>query len=75
MPASLAGLCGYWLAGFWVPVVTRYYVISLPIVLVAIFLGRVVNRRMNGPSFIRYVHIGLVVIGVVLLIQSLVRLR
>ncbi len=71
LPASLVGMVGYWLAGLWVRSVTRYYLISLPVVLAAIFLGRVVNRRLNGRSFVLYVHTGLVVIGVVLLIQSI----
>ena len=36
----------------------------------AIFLGRAVNRRMDGRAFLLYVHVGLIVIGVVLLVQS-----
>jgi uncharacterized membrane protein YfcA len=70
LPASLVGMVGYRLAGLWVPAVTRDYLMSLPVVLAAIFLGRVVNRRMNGRPFLLYVHVGLVAIGVVLLIQS-----
>ena len=71
LPASLCGMGGYWLAGLWVSSVTRYYLLSLPLALAAIFLGRVVNQRMNGRPFLLYVHIGLVVIGAVLLIQSM----
>jgi uncharacterized membrane protein YfcA len=70
LPASLAGLGGYWLGGFWVPAVTRYYLWSLPMVLVAIVLGRSIHRRMTGARFLRFVHISLIVIGTVLLIQS-----
>ncbi len=70
LPASLVGMMGYWLAGLWVPTVTRYYLASLPVVLVATVLGRVLNRRLDGRRFLLYVHVGLVVIGVVLLIQS-----
>lgn len=71
LPASLAGLVGYWLAGFWVPSVTEYYLWSTPIVLTAIVLGRRVNQKLKGPSFISIIHIGLFVIGIVLLAQSL----
>jgi uncharacterized membrane protein YfcA len=73
LPASLLGMCGYWLAGMWIPAVTRYYLWSLPLALVAIFLGRTINRRMRGPSFLRYIHVGLLLVGAVLLIQSLRR--
>ena len=68
--ASLVGMAGYWFAGLWVPTVTRYYLLSLPLVLTAIFLGRVVNRRLKRERFLVYVHGGLVVVGATLLIQS-----
>jgi uncharacterized membrane protein YfcA len=70
LPASLVGMGGYWAAGLWVPAVTRYYLMALPAVLAATFLGRVLNRRIEGRRFLVYVHVGLVVIGVVLLVQS-----
>jgi uncharacterized membrane protein YfcA len=73
LPASVVGMAGYWLAGLWVPPVTRYYLLSLPIAAAAMVLGRVVNRRLAGHSFIRYVHIALILIGITLLIQSMVR--
>ena len=73
LPASLVGMAGYWLAGLWVPAVTRYYLLSLPVAGASIVLGRVVNRRLAGDSFLRYVHVALVVIGVTLLIQSVLR--
>ena len=73
LPASLLGMGGYWLAGLWTPAVTRNYLWSLPLALAAIFLGREVNKRMRGRSFLRYVHAGLLLIGTVLLIQSMTR--
>jgi hypothetical protein len=62
---------GYWLAGLWAPEVTRYYVMSLPLAVVAILLGRMMNRRLNARRFVLYVHVGLIVVGMTLLIQSL----
>ena len=64
-------MLGYWLAGLWKPEVTRYYLFSLPAVLVATLLGRVVNRRLSGRSFLRYVYSGLLVIGLALLAQAI----
>jgi uncharacterized membrane protein YfcA len=71
LPASLAGMAGYWIAGLWTPVVNRFYVLSLPGVFVAIFLGRLINKRLNARQFVLYVHACLIVIGLVLLIQAL----
>jgi hypothetical protein len=70
-PASLIGLCGYWFAGLWTPTVTRYFLLSLPITFIATLIGRVMNRRLGNGSFFRYVFVGLLGIGLVLLVQSL----
>jgi uncharacterized membrane protein YfcA len=71
LPASLAGMAGYWMAGLWTPVVSRFYLLSLPGMLLGIFLGRLMNRRMNARQFVLYVHAGLIAIGLVLLMQAL----
>ena len=52
---------------------TRYYLLSLPLAGTAILLGRMVNRRLKGPQFLLLVHAGLLVVGAVLLAQSLWR--
>ncbi len=70
LPASLAGMAGYWLSGLYVPAVFHLYLLSLPGALAAIFLGRAINQRMNGRPFVLYLHLGLIVIGAVLLTQS-----
>jgi uncharacterized protein len=73
LPASVVGMAGYWLAGLWVPVVTRYYLICLVPALGAIFLGRWINQRLSSQRFALYVHGGLILVGVILLAQSLWR--
>jgi uncharacterized membrane protein YfcA len=71
LPASLAGMVGYWATGFWAATVNRYYVFSLPGAAVAIYLGRVINRRTDARRFGLYVHGGLIVIGTILFFQAL----
>jgi uncharacterized protein len=73
LPASVVAMAGYWFAGLWVPAVTHYFLISLPVALPAIFLGRMINHRLRGDAFLKYVHAGLVCVGVVLLIQAIAR--
>ncbi|MBS1800178.1 MAG: sulfite exporter TauE/SafE family protein [Acidobacteria bacterium] len=70
LPASIVGMAGYWVAGLWVPAVTRYYLLCLPVLLPAIWLGRLVNHRMHGDSFLRYVYLGLMGIAITLLVQA-----
>jgi uncharacterized membrane protein YfcA len=71
LPASVVAMAGYWFAGLWVPAVTHYYLLSLPVAIPAIFLGRVLNHRLQGDSFLVYVHGGLVCVGLLLLVQAI----
>lgn len=70
LPASLIGMAGYYLAGLWVRAVTHYYLLSLPVTLLGIFLGRVLNHRMRGDAFLKYIYVGLIGIGMLLLAQA-----
>jgi uncharacterized protein len=71
LPASLLGLIGYGVAGIWAHAVTRYYLLSLPVAVPAVFLGRAINRRLRGDTFRKYVYAGLAGIGLLLLVRSL----
>lgn len=72
LPASALGMCGYLRAGLWTPVVTHDYLICLPAMIPAIFLGRTIHRRSSPEAFSRYVYLGLAMIGLALLVQSMV---
>jgi hypothetical protein len=71
LPASAIGMIGYWLAGLWTRDVTRYYLLSLVVVIPAIFLGRAANHRLQGAAFLKTVHVGLILIGATLLAQAM----
>jgi uncharacterized membrane protein YfcA len=71
LPASLAGMAGYALAGLWTREVTRDYLLALPPTFAAIVLGRAINRRMDPRRFVGAVHLALVAIAALLLAQSL----
>lgn len=71
LPASTMAMVGYWLGGLWISEVTRYYLMSLPGVLAAIFLGRALNRRIDMRSFGRLVNLELLAVATLLLVQSL----
>ena len=74
-PASLIGLGGYWLTGLWTSAVSQFYVVSLPFVILATFLGRAINQRMGLRQFLFYVHGGLIAIGIILLMQAVTGMR
>lgn len=73
LPASIMGMCGYAAAGLWTPVVTRDYLLCLPVMLPAVFWGREINHRLPEASFSRFVYLGLAAIGLTLLVQPFLR--
>lgn len=70
LPVSLAGILGYAVLGLWTATVTKYFVFSLPGAIAAIFIGRVMNHRLHGEGFFRYVYFGLIAIAAILVVQS-----
>ncbi|HUK33990.1 MAG TPA: sulfite exporter TauE/SafE family protein [Vicinamibacterales bacterium] len=70
LPASTIGMAGYWFVGLWTQTVNHLYVESLPLVIAAIFLGRVANRRMTDRRFHAVVYVGLLIVGVILVLQA-----
>ena len=71
LPASVLGMIGYLSAGMGTHVVTRDYLLCLPVMLPAVFIGRAINHRLSLAAFSRYIYFGLAAIGVALLIQAL----
>ena len=65
--ASSIGMFGYWYKGLWSATVNYYFLLSLPIVIPTIFLGRFLNRRLKNDTFLKYVYVGLICIGLLLL--------
>ena len=64
-------LAGYWLAGLWTRALTHYYLLSLPVALLGVFLGRAINHRFRGDDFLKYLYFGLAAIGALLLVQAI----
>jgi uncharacterized membrane protein YfcA len=71
LPASIIGMAGYWLAGLWTSAVTHYYLLCLPVTLLGVFLGRVINHRLHGEAFLKYIYVGLAGIGAMLIVQAM----
>jgi uncharacterized membrane protein YfcA len=69
--ASMVGMAGYALTGLWTRTVSGYFLLSLPLALIAIFLGHAVHRRLSSARFLIWVNVGLALIGALLLKQAL----
>lgn len=70
LPASIIVMGGYAFAGLWTPAVNRWYLLSLPVILLAILMGRACNQRMNRGRFLLCIHSGLILVGSALLYQA-----
>lgn len=71
LPASVVVMAGYAMTGLWTAAVTCWYVLALPVIAVAILAGRGANRRLERQVFLRCTHVGLILVGVVLLWQAI----
>jgi uncharacterized membrane protein YfcA len=70
LPASIFGMIGYWSAGLWTPTVTHDFLLSVPAMLPAVFLGRAINHRFSGTGFLKYVYGALLLIGGILFVET-----
>lgn len=70
LPASILGMAGYLWQGLWSRDLAFFYLMTLPVVVPAIWLGRAANHRLPVEGFRKYVYGGLIVIGLVLAAQA-----
>jgi uncharacterized membrane protein YfcA len=70
LPASALTMIGYSYAGLLVPAVGRDYLLSLPVMIPAVLLGRAINHRLHGDRFLKIVYAGLICIGALLVAQA-----
>jgi uncharacterized membrane protein YfcA len=70
LPASILGMVGYWSTGLWTRTVTKEFLMSVPVMVPAVFLGRALNHRFSGTGFRKYVYAGLMLIGGLLLVET-----
>ncbi len=75
LPASLIGLGGYALNGLLDRTVATDFALCLPLTVPAVLLGRHLNARLDGERFFKYVFAGLMLIGVLLVVFTMMNVR
>jgi len=73
LPASLIGFIGYYIKGLITPEVNHYFLMALTTSIPAIFLGRYLNHKIKDGSFFKYAYWSLFIIGIILIINSLLK--
>ncbi|MFD2871451.1 sulfite exporter TauE/SafE family protein [Mucilaginibacter ximonensis] len=69
--ASAVGVLGYWVNGLLSQLLFNYYLWSLPAVVPAVIVGRIVNSRLHSDKFFKYSYIILVLLGALLIVSAL----
>jgi uncharacterized protein len=64
---GLSILAGHGLAGLWTPFVLQLYLYSIPIIMLGIFAGSIINNRISKEFFSRVVYAFLIAIGALFL--------
>lgn len=70
LPSATFLLVMHGMAGLWKPAVFRFYAFCVPAVIVAVLLGRVVNRKVANRDFVRWIYAMLVFLGLALVVES-----
>ena len=67
LPTNLMIIIFHGIAGLWTTTVFEYFFVSLPVIFIAILIGRKLNRIIPKEKFVKYVYTFLIIIGFILL--------
>jgi uncharacterized membrane protein YfcA len=63
-PTGFTVLISHGLADLWTPSVLRLYLYALPVILMGVIVGEIVNRRFSVDRFYNIVYIALILMGI-----------
>ena len=70
LPAGLLSMIGYISEGLITQDTILHFAYSIPAIVPAIFIGRYLNKKIKGQTFYRYVYCGLILIGLIMILNS-----
>lgn len=70
LPVSFISVVGYYFKDLITEEVVLYFLKSIPVMIPAIYIGRWLNHRIEHKKFFIYVYIGLIIIGLVCIINT-----
>lgn len=69
-PANLIIIVSHGFGGLWTSTVGWYFLLSIPAVMLSMWIGNRLNRLIPQGDFDRYIHIILIMVGALLLIRT-----
>jgi uncharacterized protein len=70
-PSGVIIVAGHGFGGLWTSEVCWYFLLALPLLPLTVWLGNRLNRSFRPGRFDRYIHILLIIVGLVLLVKTL----
>lgn len=71
-PSSVIIVAGHGLGGLWTSEVGWYFLLSLPLLPLAIWIGNRINRTFRPGRFDQYIYILLILVGAILFIRTVI---
>ncbi len=71
LPTNFFIAIGHGIAGFWTSEVIRLFLTALPVIIISIIIGGKINKKIPAHRFVKYVDIFLIIIGIILIYDSL----
>jgi uncharacterized protein len=71
-PSSVIIVTGHGLGGLWTSEVGWYFLLSLPLLPLAIWIGNRINRTFRPGRFDQYIYILLILVGAILFIRTVI---
>jgi uncharacterized protein len=69
-PTNLFIIIGQGSTGFWTSEVLDYFIVCIPVIFVGTIIGGLVHRKLSKEKFTKYVDYLLIIIGIVLLVNT-----
>jgi uncharacterized membrane protein YfcA len=71
LPTGLAILAGHGLAGLWTAAVLRFYLYALPAIVIGVFLGGLLHRKLSHAIFAKLAYALFAAMGALLLVREI----
>jgi uncharacterized membrane protein YfcA len=71
LPTNILIVAGHGLTGLWTKTVWQYFSMALPLMILAIFLGSKLNKKIPTERFIKYINFFLFLLGITLLLKTI----
>jgi uncharacterized membrane protein YfcA len=70
LPSSVIIVAGHGIGGLWSVDVWKYFLLSLPVTLLTIWLGNRMQRLIPPGLFDKWIHVALILVGILLIIKT-----